>query len=1020
MDQEREFLQADLRGLLQGDVQCGDEFTQMYSSDASLYEVRPLGVVRPRRASDVVACVQYAAEHQMPLHARGAGSGLAGESLGRGLVIDFSQHMRRILSLQDDVVRVQPGTTLAALNRWLALHGRIFGPDPANRTVTTVGGTVSVDGAGSRWLAYGSVHNRVESLQVVFAEGQQEEVHRHSILPEHSDTQSPHTGRLAKQVGALLEREKSHLEICQPQSLVNRSGYAVYGILDQHSVDMRRLMVGAEGTLGLITEISLRTDPLPRHEGVVLLFFERLESAARAAVEIPRLGATAVDLMDRRLLSLAREMNESFSSMLPASAEALLLIEFHDDDEHQLRQRLQNVVHLICRRKRLAFESRIALNAAERALFWSLTEHVVPSLYRLKGSTRPLPFVEDVAVPPAKLPDVLVQIQNVLKRFQVTASLFAHAGHGQLHIRPFLDLTNPDDVTRMGELAEALYEEVLSFGGTISGEHADGFSRSWYLRRQYGPLYDLFGQIKQTLDPLGILNPGRIAGPGIPFLTDNLRPVGESLATSNRGNPKTDTNSQETVMVPIEPMDGSVVVVSPEEAAIAHSPSPRDTIQLQLLWNTHKIADVARDCNGCARCRSTSPEERMCPVFRAVPSEEATPRAKANLLRAILHERLPESVFQSEAFKGVADLCFHCHQCRLECPAHVDIPKLMVEAKAQYLANNGPRPFEWFFSDLDRVARISSWFRPIVNLALENAQFRWVLEKVLGITHRRKLPRVDGRSFLRRAERRRLTRPQREPGPKVLYFVDIFANWYDVQLADALVRVMEHNGISVYVHPAQRRAGMELIALGLIDRVRPLAARNISVLADAVRQGYEIVTSEPAAALALRHEYPQLVDDPDAELVARNTTDACAYLWRLHQAGKLELNFSPLNLHIGYHQPCHLRALDVGSPGESLMRLIPGLHVERIERGCSGMAGTFGLKRENYRASLRIGRGLISAVRNPSLHAGATECTTCRMQMEHGTAKPTLHPLKVLALAYGLMPEIQRTLRTSNSERRRP
>ncbi|MDA1180324.1 MAG: anaerobic glycerol-3-phosphate dehydrogenase subunit C, partial [Planctomycetota bacterium] len=955
--------------------------------------------------------------HQVPLHARGAGSGLAGESLGRGLVIDFSQHMRRILSLEDDIVRVQPGTTLASLNRWLALQGRVFGPDPANRAVTTVGGTVSVDGAGSRWLAYGSVHNRVESLQVVFAEGHQEEVHRHSILPEHSDTQSPHTGRLAKQVGALLEREASHLEICQPQSLVNRAGYAVHGILDQHCVDMRRLLVGSEGTLGLITEVSLKTDPLPRHEGVVLLFFERLESAARAAVEIPRLGATAVDLMDRRLLSLARETNESYSSMLPASAEALLLIEFHDEDAHQLRQRLQNVVHLICKRKRLAFDSRISLNAAERALFWSLTEHVVPSLYRLKGSTRPLPFVEDVAVPPAKLPDVLVQIQNVLKRLQITASFFAHAGHGQLHIRPFLDLANPDDVTRMGELAESLYEEVLSVGGTISGEHADGFSRSWYLRRQYGPLYDLFGQIKQTLDPLGILNPGRIAGPGIPFLTDNLRPLGETLLTSDRST-LLNTNGPKNLAAPTGSIDEPAPVDLPAATVMGPLPSPRDTVQLQLWWNSHEIADVARECNGCARCRSTSAEERMCPVFRAVPSEEATPRAKANLLRAILNESLPTNTLESDIFKGVADLCFHCHQCRLECPARVDIPKLMVEAKAQYLAVKGPRPFEWFFSDLDRVARVSSWFRPFVNFALENAQFRWVLEKVLGITQRRKLPRVDGRSFLRRAERRRLTRPHREPGPKVLYFVDIFANWYDVQLADALVRVMEHNGISVYVHPSQRRAGMELIALGLIDRVRPLAARNISVLADAVRKGYEIVTSEPSAALVLRHEYPQLIDDPDAELVARNTTDACAYLWRLHQAGKLELNFSPLNLRIGYHQPCHLRALDVGSPGESLMRLIPGLQVERIERGCSGMAGTFGLKRENYRASLRIGRGLLSAVRDPSLHAGATECTTCRMQMEHGTAKPTLHPLKVLALAYGLMPEIQRTLRMSHGERR--
>jgi Fe-S oxidoreductase len=305
---------------------------------------------------------------------------------------------------------------------------------------------------------------------------------------------------------------------------------------------------------------------------------------------------------------------------------------------------------------------------------------------------------------------------------------------------------------------------------------------------------------------------------------------------------------------------------------------------------------------------------------------------------------------------------------------------------------------------------------PISNWVLHTRWTRWLLEKTVGIAQGRKLPRVASASFLSRAARRRLTKPTRRTGGKVLYFVDLYANWYDVQLAEALVAVLEHNNIAVYVHPDQRPSGMARIALGDIERARRLAARNVRYLAEAVRQGYEIVCTEPSAALCLTHEYPNLLDDEDSKLVAEHAHEACSYLWGLHEAGKLELNFEPLNLALGYHMPCHLRALEIGSPGENLLRLIKGVNVRRIERGCSGMAGTYGLKRANYRASLRAGWGLISAMRDPAVQLGTTECSTCKMQMEQGTTKPTIHPLKVLALAYGLMPEIEPLLSARGEE----
>ena len=343
--------------------------------------------------------------------------------------------------------------------------------------------------------------------------------------------------------------------------------------------------------------------------------------------------------------------------------------------------------------------------------------------------------------------------------------------------------------------------------------------------------------------------------------------------------------------------------------------------------------------------------------------------------------------------------------CRLECPAGVDIPKLMLEAKAAYVADNGLRLGDWVVTRLDLFSSLGCLFSTFTNWAVGNRQARWIMEKAGGIAHGRKLPRFAPRPFMRRASRRRLTRPTRRSGRKVLYFVDTYANYHDPQLAEALVAVLEHNGVAVYVHPDQTQSGMAMVSLGATDRARRVAAHNVTLLADAIRQGYSIICSEPSAALCLSREYPDLLRDDDARLVAENTSEACPYLWNLHLTGKLQLDFKPVNASVGYHMPCHLKALAVGSPGMNLLRLIPGLSVFHVDKGCSGMAGTFGLKRENYRNSLRAGWPLISAVRESTWQAGTTECSACKIQMEQGTSKPTIHPLKLLALAYGLMPE---------------
>jgi len=437
---------------------------------------------------------------------------------------------------------------------------------------------------------------------------------------------------------------------------------------------------------------------------------------------------------------------------------------------------------------------------------------------------------------------------------------------------------------------------------------------------------------------------------------------------------------------------------------------------LQLQWNAEEMAATAKACNGCGACRAMSPEVRMCPIFRINPREEASPRAKANLVRGLLAGRIPEDTLLLDDCKEVADLCVHCHMCRLECPANVDIPKLMLEAKASYVSTNGQSLHDWLLSRVEMLASLAGRLPGIANWVITNSQARWLLEKVTGISQVRKLPRLARRSFLQQSALRRLNHAPRTAGEKIVYFVDTYANHFDTQLGEALVAVMQHNGVAVHVRIDQLQAGMPMIAAGALEAARNVASHNVAMLAESVRQGYTIVATEPSAVLALTHEYPIILDnDEDAIVVSQHTQEACQYLWQLHLRGRLKLNFQPQRISAGYHMPCHLKALGIGAPGENLLRLVPGMRVERIEKGCSGIAGMWGIHRANHRASLRAGLGLMSTIRDGKFQIGTTECSTCKMQMEQGTRRPTVHPIKLLALAYGLMPGVADLVRSSNS-----
>lgn len=986
MDVERQRIEEDLRGQIAGNVRCDDLFVQLYASDASIYEINPLGVVQPRTVDDVVATVRYAAENKISLHPRGSGSGLTGGALGRGLIVDFSRYMRRIIKLDDRTARVQAGVVLADLNRQLATRGCVFGPDPANAQVTTMGSVVALDAGGSRWLAYGSARHHVESLEAVLATGAVVRLSAHQLTTDQEDTA---LGPLVSGVSNILSRYESRIREHKPKSLVNCCGYRLDDVRQDSTIHLARLFTGSEGTLGLITEVTVTTSPLPRHLGSVLLFFESVDKAARAVQKVLSLEPSACDLMDRRHLSLARESDPRYELLIPQEAEAVLLVEFPGESADEVQQKLGQTVQLLQEKAKLASGAHVAVDRYDHDMLWELARRYVPTLYRLKGSTRPVPMVEDIAVPPPTLPDFLHTALQILKEEQVTASLFGHAGQGQLHIRPFLDLANEIDVQKLGVLADKLYAEVWKVGGTISGEHGDGLSRTPYVQKQYGPLTDAFWEVKELFDPGELLNPGKIVPLEDASQDRRLRQLSYPL---------------------LETLE-----VQAADALTSSAEQPRTTLQLD--WQPEEMAHVARSCNGCAACRTTSLDTRMCPIFRYAPREEASPRAKANLARAVLTGTLPAGMIVEDACKQVADLCVHCHMCRLECPAHVDIPKLMMEAKAQYVATNSEPLADWILTRIDSLCAFASRFSRVVNWVIANRVARWLLEKSIGIAQGRKLPRFSSQPFLQHSTQRRLNRPQRSSGEKVLYFVDTYANYCDTQLAEALVAILEHNGISVYVPDRQQQAAMPMISRGVLEPARQAAEENVALLAEAVRQGYTIVATEPSAVLAITHEYPSLLPgDDDAELVAKNVQEACHYLWRCHQRGQLELDFSPLTLSVGYHAPCHLKALEIGTPAENLLSLVPGLRVERLERGCSGIAGLYGFQHRNYRNSLRAGLPLLTAVRTGDFQLGATECSTCKIQMEQGTPKPTIHPIKLVALAYGLMPELRQLVNSTSGD----
>jgi len=595
--------------------------------------------------------------------------------------------------------------------------------------------------------------------------------------------------------------------------------------------------------------------------------------------------------------------------------------------------------------------------------------------------------------------DVVSKLLTLFHQYKVTASLSGHVGQGHLRIHPLLDLAQTDVKSNLHPLAEAVYSTILRYGGTISSEWGTGMLKSQFLPQQFPHLFPLFREIKETFDPQYLLNPGKVIPRGthwINHLRHGLEKRGRKLSGSG------------------------VVINRPSSNGTSTSPLlagelPREMpsqLEIQLRWEPSYVFESAYQCNGCGECLRFDRESRICPLFRGTATIEFAPRSKADLLRGILEKDIDLDKLVGERAKAIADTCFQCRMCDIECASQIDISLLAFRSKAAYVAAHGLPLDDLIVSRLDNVLNLLTPVNVLFNAAMRNRFMRWLFEKMFHISQGRTMPALTSRPFLHRVRWsawRHCLSPEQTEKERVALFVDTYVNHFDPQLAEVAVQILEHNGFSVHIPVRQQTSGLRSFAVGHADRAERLARHNINRMSDLIRQGYKIITIEPSSASCLTKDYRHLLDHQESEMMAENVLDFCSLLLRHYRAGKLQEDFQSVPYRVGYHAPCRGLAISGSltidaTPAEKLLNLIPELEVERIERGCCGMSGLWGAQQKNYRHSLHIGTPLFRALRQPEIDFGVSDCNACCLQMAHGSRKCALHPIQLLAVSYGFLP----------------
>ncbi len=952
-NKEPEQIASDLAKVVRGDVFADILHRAAYSTDASIYRIIPACVIAPHDSGDVAAVVKYACAKDIPIVARGAGTGLAGESLCSGIVFDMTRYMNKIIDVRDGgkTVVCEPGVVLDDLNKHLAELGRKIGPDPSSANRAVVGGCVANNSTGAHSLEYGFIADYVESIEAVLADGSVVEF-KNDFDPEQA--RDDKLAWIASECLSVLSDKEAVIKKAQPKSRRNRSGYNIAGICHNGRIDLARLLAGSEGTLAIFTKITLRTVAVPAAKGLLQLEFDCLEKMAQAVPIIVDNGASACELMDKNLIDMAFEALPEYRDVLPAGAAAVLLVEHTGQTQEQVREKIEKTDRLL---GATASGRSIFLEPEAQERLWKSRKDAGPLVHRIKGNKHPTEFIEDTSVENTRLVEYISGLQEIGKRYDIEMCFYGHAGDGLLHVRPYLDLNDPAEVEKMRAIANDVFSLVWSLGGTISGEHAEGLARAAFVRGQYGDeYYELLCKIKNIFDPNGLMNPGKKINDDADVMVRNLR---------------------------------AEYKVLPER------------VETDLLLEKDGIAVKLEQCYGCGLCRNREPDLRMCPVFRAMGEELGSSRAKINILHLWATGQIDEQDFESPEFRKFLDLCVNCKACLTQCPSGVDVSELMTAVRAQYVKRRGLRWTELVLSHNRYLSISGSIFSTVSNFVMRLPIFKLLLEKFAGIDKRRAMPEFRHSSFLK-GGRKYLTacEPIEKPIDKVAYFVDTYANYNDHELGFAVLDVLRTNGIEVIL-PKQLPAPLPAIVYGDVKTARKELTYSLKHLAKAVREGYKIICSEPSAALCLKQELRHFVAGPDAELVSENTYELMNYLLGLLAQNKLKVPTKSITEEFVYHLPCHLSAVGDETASIRILNELCGIKVVDLKAGCCGLAGTFGMQNKNYELSSQISASLKEALEKSPTKNVLTECAACKMQIEHISDCIVRHPIKIIADNYG-------------------
>jgi FAD/FMN-containing dehydrogenase/Fe-S oxidoreductase len=968
-----------------------------YATDASIYQIFPVGVFIPRSTEDIAAAIDIARELKVPVLPRGAGSSQCGQTTGAALVIDNSKYIRRVLDVDVEAKTavVEPGVVLDQLNAQLKPHGLWFPVDVSTSAQATLGGMAGNNSCGSRSIAYGNMVHNVLGIEAWLSDGEIIEFGPVGALARPAEA-------IASFVRDLAQWHGREIRDNWPKVMRRVGGYNL-DIFDNQSerpytmdgsVNLAHLLVGSEGTLAYWKSLKLQLSELPRNKVLGIVNFPTFRRSMEAAQHIVKLEPTAVELVDRIMIELALEnpaYRPTMETALTAKPAAILLVEFSGDDRSALLRRLKDLVALMGDLGLPGSVVEMPDDARQKSL-WEVRKAGLNIMMSLKGDGKPVSFIEDCAVPLEHLADYTDALTDVFARHGTHGTWYAHASVGTLHVRPILDMRAggaDGGAAKMRSIANEASALVRRFKGAYSGEHGDGLCRGEWIAWQFGPaLVDAFRAIKQHLDPIDLFNPGKIIDPprmDDPALLRFQPPEGPQPYRRIEIKPVLDWSAWN---VQAHPVTGHVT-----------APGTGGDV-------TGGFAMAVEMCNNNGHCRKFD-AGTMCPSYRVTRDEQHLTRGRANTLRLALSGQLGPDAFTSDAMYETLELCVSCKGCRRECPTGVDIAKMKIEFLAHYKAKHGytlkDRAIAGVPGMADRASRVP-W---LYNAREHLPGARWLGEKLLGLAPERELPRWRADTFWRSpltdalADRDSVLTTAANGGKVAVLFVDTFNGAFERENAESALSVLLAAGYMVYSPPKVRGhhlcCGRTYLASGMVDAARGRLSALVDALAPFARAGIAIVGLEPSCLLTLRDEALVMGLGADADAVARTAVLFEEFVAREAKAGRFALPLRAADRPILVHGHCHQKAFGAVPPLLDVLKLIPGAKPELVETSCCGMAGGFGYETDHYEASMRMAEAsLLPAIRRSPDAIVVADGTSCRHQIAHGTDREAVHAARLL------------------------